>query len=352
MKKILVIEDNYEVRDNLCEILELSNYEVVSAENGKVGVNKILSETPDLIICDVMMPELDGFGVLKILNKNPKINHIPLIFLTAKAEKSDFRKGMGLGADDYITKPFDDVELLEAIEMRLAKAEKISVNQENNESSIDAFFSQARAQKEFDNLSIDREIRHYKTKDIIFEEGQTAHWLFFVVSGQVKVYNTNDYGKDLIVQVYNEGAFFGYQPLLLETPYKQSAACMEDTTLRLIPKKDFSTLITSNRDFSIQFIKMLTNRAEEAERKLIDMAYNSVRKKVASALVSFASDKKSNRDHSVTISISREDLASSAGTAKETLIRTLSDFKSEGLISIEKGTITLHDLDELNELIG
>ena len=116
MSKILVIEDNFEVRENLCEILELTGYEVYSAPNGKIGVQMAISKEPDLIICDVMMPELDGFGVLKILNRNTHTNDIPFIFLTAKAEKSDFRKGMGLGADDYITKPFDDTELLEAVE--------------------------------------------------------------------------------------------------------------------------------------------------------------------------------------------------------------------------------------------
>ena len=113
MKKIVVVEDNLEVRENLAEILSLSGYEVHEAENGKIGVKVIMETKPDLILCDVMMPELDGFGVLKVLNHNPELMHIPFMFLTAKAEKTDFRKGMGLGADDYITKPYDDVELLE-----------------------------------------------------------------------------------------------------------------------------------------------------------------------------------------------------------------------------------------------
>ena len=125
MQKILVIEDNQDVRENLAEILTLSNFDVITAENGKVGVQKALQESPDLIICDVMMPELDGFGVLHILSKKPKTADIPFIFLTAKAEKTDFRKGMNLGADDYITKPFDDMELLDAIEVRLKKTQRI-----------------------------------------------------------------------------------------------------------------------------------------------------------------------------------------------------------------------------------
>ncbi|MCB0555688.1 MAG: response regulator, partial [Phaeodactylibacter sp.] len=125
MKKILVIEDNGEVRENLEEILELSGYEVASAEDGKEGVEKALSNPPDLILCDVMMPHLDGFGVLNILSKKSSTANVPFIFLTAKAEKSDFRRGMNLGADDYITKPFYKDELLDVIETRLRKSEQL-----------------------------------------------------------------------------------------------------------------------------------------------------------------------------------------------------------------------------------
>src|SRR6202007_983354 len=104
---------------------ELSHYEVMEAENGKAGVDLITRELPDLVICDIMMPELDGYGVLHMLSKNPKTSAIPFIFLTAKAERGDFRKGMEMGADDYITKPFDDIELLRAVESRLKRSEML-----------------------------------------------------------------------------------------------------------------------------------------------------------------------------------------------------------------------------------
>src|SRR3954465_5515474 len=107
MKRILVIEDNEEVRENTSEILELSNYKVFTAENGKQGVEIATREKPDLIVCDIMMPVLDGYGVLHLLSKNQDTSMIPFIFLTAKSEKTDFRKAMELGADDYLTKPFD-----------------------------------------------------------------------------------------------------------------------------------------------------------------------------------------------------------------------------------------------------
>jgi len=123
MKKILVIEDNNEVRENIAEILELSTYRVVTAEDGKKGVELALREVPDLIVCDIMMPVLDGYGVLHLLSKHVETYGIPFIFLTAKSERTDLRKGMEMGADDYLTKPFDGIELLNAIEIRLKKAE-------------------------------------------------------------------------------------------------------------------------------------------------------------------------------------------------------------------------------------
>src|SRR5450432_3284488 len=125
MKKILVIEDNEEVRDNIAEILELSDFEVLQAGDGKAGVALALKESPDLIICDIMMPELDGYGVLHLLSKHKETYGVPFIFLTAKSEKTDLRKGMEMGADDYITKPFDGTELLNAVEIRLKKTESL-----------------------------------------------------------------------------------------------------------------------------------------------------------------------------------------------------------------------------------
>ena len=121
MKKILVIDDNTGIRENTAEILTLAGYKTSTAENGKIGVELAIREIPDLIVCDIMMPELDGYGVLHLLKKNPATEQIPFIFLTAKTERTDFRKGMEMGADDYITKPFDDLELLRAIEIRLKK---------------------------------------------------------------------------------------------------------------------------------------------------------------------------------------------------------------------------------------
>ncbi|MGQ4646657.1 response regulator [Lyngbya aestuarii] len=121
MKKILLIEDEEDIRENISEILKAENFQVIDTDNGHTGVQLAQKEFPDLIICDVMMPELDGFGVLSQLRQNPFTDAIPFMFLTAKAAKEDLRQGMELGADDYLTKPFTRNELLGAITARLEK---------------------------------------------------------------------------------------------------------------------------------------------------------------------------------------------------------------------------------------
>src|SRR5690554_1825161 len=123
-KTILIIEDHDDIRESTAEILDLAGYNVLTASEGKTGVEMALKHLPDLILCDIMMPVLDGYGVLYLLGKHAETSSIPVIFITAKAERADLRKGMEMGADDYITKPFDDMELLRAIESRFKKQDK------------------------------------------------------------------------------------------------------------------------------------------------------------------------------------------------------------------------------------
>ena len=120
--KVLIIEDEPEMRRNLLTILRLEKFRVAAAENGRVGIDLAKQEKPDIVLCDVMMPELDGHGVLRCLRDDPATASIPFIFLTAKGEKSDVRSGMNLGADDYLTKPVAKADLLAAITSRLARA--------------------------------------------------------------------------------------------------------------------------------------------------------------------------------------------------------------------------------------
>ena len=348
MKKILVIEDNLEVRENLAEILELDGYEVLQAEDGLQGVRHAQLESPDLILCDVMMPELDGFGVLHILSKKPKTADIPFIFLTAKSEKEDFRTGMNLGADDYITKPFTKHDLLQVVRLRLEKSERIKHAFDGTLDGLKTFVDEARGQKELEKLSKDREIRKYRKKDFIFQEGEFPKRLYFIASGKVKVFKTNEYGKEYITQIHQAGEFIGHQALIQGAPYSKSAMALEDCEISYIPKEDFQALLHLNRDFSARFIKMLANNMEEKESQLLSLAYNSIRKRVAEALVNL--EEKQEKEGKHEIKILRDDLAAIVGTAKESVIRNLTEFKTEGLIAIENGIISILNKDKLENM--
>ena len=344
MKKILVIEDHPDVRENIAEILTLSGYVASTAENGKVGAAKAQAELPDLILCDIMMPELDGYGVLHILSRQAKTADIPFIFLTAKADKEDFLRGMSLGADDYIVKPFDDVALLQTIENRLKKSERLRVASSPAGGSLDRFIDEARALEAINHLSDNRELRHYKKKDLIFRESEYPRWLYFVESGKVKIFKTSDDGRELIVKVAQTGDFLGFLALFKEDIYSESAAALEDCSIKLVPRQDFAALVFGNRDVNAHFIKMLANHITEREQQLIELAYHSVRKRVATALTHLCDQSGS------VIQLLREDLAALAGTAKETLIRTLTDFKNEGLVEINGGLVMVLQVEKLRAL--
>ncbi len=347
MKKILVIEDNAEVRENLEEILELSGYKVISAEDGTVGVEMALKELPDLVLCDVMMPKLDGFGVLNILSKKSITADIPFIFLTAKAEKSDFRRGMNLGADDYITKPFYKDELLAVIETRLRKSEQIRRKFERNENGLSAFINEARGFEELKKLSLERRVRHYKKREIIFEEGDYPRYLYFIQAGKVKIFKTNEDGKEYIVEILKEGDFAGYTDLIRDQKYAESASALDDTDVSLIPREDFISLLHANRDVASQLIKMLANNVTEKEEQLLNLAYHSVRKRVANAILLLDA-----KGGDAQINILRDDLARIVGTAKESVIRMLTEFREDGYIEINDGAIIIKNRQKLENLPG
>lgn len=345
--RILVIEDNLEVRENLEEILELYGYSVDSAEDGTIGVEKALINPPDLILCDVMMPKLDGFGVLNILSRKSKTADIPFIFLTAKAEKTDFRRGMNLGADDYITKPFYKDELLAVLETRLKKSERIKSKFDRTEQGLTAFINEARGYEELQKLSAERKTKSFKRRETLFEEGDYPRYLYFVNSGKIKVFKTNDDGKEYIISVCKPGDFFGHVDLIKNSRYTESSAALEESEVSLIPKDDFLTLLNANRDVASQLIKMLADNISEKEEQLLNLAYNSVRKRVADAVILL-----SQKTESAEINILRDDLARIVGTAKESVIRMLTEFKEDGYIEIKDGTITIRNEEKLKNLLG
>lgn len=353
MKTILLIEDNPDIRENAAEILELSNYRVLVAENGKLGLEMALQHHPDLILCDIMMPVLDGYGVLHALQRNEHTRNTPFIFLTAKTERMDYRKSMDMGADDFITKPFSGTELLNAVDGRLKKMKSIKDEITSGIEQLNELVSSLSGEEELNNLKEGRNINRYRKKQLIYTEGNHPNRLYYVVSGKVKTFKRNEDGKELVMELFGPGEFLGYVALLEGTPYKDTAEAMAETELAIIPREEFDSLLNRNVEVARKFIQLLARNVSEKENQLLGLAYNSLRKKVADALLMLRKKYTAeNREGQFYIEINREVLATIAGTATESLIRTLSDFRHERLIDINDGLITILNPRKLEDMVN
>ncbi|MFT3682170.1 MAG: response regulator [Ferruginibacter sp.] len=351
MKKILVIDDNNDIRENTAEILDLAGYTVLTAENGKAGAGVAVKEIPDLIVCDIMMPELDGYGVLHLLKQNAATSHIPFIFLTAKTERTDFRKGMEMGADDYITKPFDDLELLKAIEIRLKKMEILQSQFVPGDKGAGDLLKELNGSGLLP-VNPDRyESEQFTKKSMLYKEGARPRYLYHLRSGTIKTFRINEDGKEYITNLYKAGDYIGYPALLEDKSYDDNAEVLEDAELSLVPKEEFLKMVYNDINIASRFIKLISRNVKEKEERLLNLAYDSLRKRVAKGLVTIY--EKFNKDNEVpeAINISREDLAQYVGTATESLIRTLSDFKSEKLVEIKDGKIKILQLEKISNLL-
>jgi CheY-like chemotaxis protein/CRP-like cAMP-binding protein len=350
MNTVLVIEDNQEMIENIEAILRLGKYNVLTAFNGKAGVEVAQQHHPDLVLCDIMMPELDGYGVLHLLSKDPDTANIPFIFLTAKADKTDFRVGMNLGADDYVTKPFDGFDLLKVVEMRLKKNEMIISTYKNDLDGVNSFFNQAKELKEFQKLSEKRHVRLCHKKEFLFMEGQTLNDIYFINKGKVKTFKSNNDGKELITGIHMSGDFLGYVSVLEDSPTNDTASILEEAEIVIIPKQDFISLIYSSKDVARKFIKLLSNNLAEAENRLLDLAYQSVRQRVAGTVLKLEQQLAMPAKNEV-LTIGRRDISDIVGTATESLNRTLADFKDEGMIDIVNGGIKVLDRVKLEKVM-
>ncbi len=351
MKRILVIEDNPDMLDNIVEILELANYQVITAQDGKAGIALAREDHPDLILCDIMMPGIDGYGVLKILSVDPTTADIPFILLSAKSTKEDVRMGMDLGADDYLTKPFEEMELLNAIEGRLRFRERLSSQKEKQPDRPDRdahwhfLYSETKAINQILSPDITGAPYHYKKGTTIFVEDAYPRYVYYVRQGTVKIYTTNLDGKEFVTGIAREGDFFGYKAMLQNTPYIDSAITLAKTELLQIKGDDFFNLIHRHRDVSFMFLKKLAFDVQENKVKLLSLAYDSTRMRVAQALLRLC-----DKTDSCEIRITRDNLAQIVGAASESVIRILGEFKTEGLISTTGRTIELHDVQGLKNV--
>lgn len=349
MKKILLIEDDAVLRENTAELLELSNYNVFTASDGKKGVASAIENLPDIVVCDIMMPELDGYGVLENLSKNTKTKYIPFIFLSAKTERKDVRKGMDLGADDYITKPFSEEELVSAIESRIAKAAILKEEREKITNKTLEPESELRTLNDLKNFFDDNgQTFVYKKDTIIYENGDNSNYIYLIIKGLVKCFKFDEQGKELTTALYKEDDLFGYTSFTQNVPYQETATTIDEVELVGLPKSEIQAILNTNPKLTLDIIELLTDNIFGIKDQLLQMAYSSVHKKTAATILKFA--EKMNRKPEDLIKISRNDLASVAGIATETLIRTLSSFKKQGLIEIEGRSIRIIELEKLKNM--
>jgi CRP-like cAMP-binding protein/ActR/RegA family two-component response regulator len=347
MKTILLIEDNDFIRENTAEILELTGYTVRTAADGQAGVKLALAERPDLVLCDIMMPVLDGYGVLHIFNQNPRLAGVPFIFLTAKTERADLRHGMALGADDYLTKPFEKSDLLSAVSGRLSRFQHLKPAYDLRAGGLPEFLADAQQVGSLAGLSADRRPHAVPRKQLIYTEGDEATRLYFVQAGRVKISKTTAAGKELITGICGAGEFFGYRALLADSPHHDTAEALDDATLLYIPADDFTQLLLRNPAVSQQFVRMLAGRLDQQDAQLLDLAYSSLRKRVADSLLHLHAQQLVMAPADPLIQLAREDMAALIGTTPESLSRILSEFRQDEIIELTPKFIKILQPDKL-----
>nr|WP_309758920.1 response regulator [Flavobacterium sp.] len=335
MSKVLVIEDNIEISENIVEILELADYDVLVAKNGKQGVEMATMNLPDIILSDIMMPDLDGYGVLYLLNKNPETTTIPFIFITSKSERVDLRKGMEMGADDYLTKPFGRLELLNAIETRLKKKDCQDLYHSKSLENLDHLVLKNNGLTELKKIISERKTRFFKKNQIIHYEGDHATGIYLVMSGKIKTMKMAEDGRELMTGIYQADDFLGINIILSDNAHEDTATALEDSCLCFFPKTQFDEMLRLYPDVAGKFLEILSHEIRKKDGYLLQLAYQSVRKRISEAILRLY---QKHEDGIKTLSVSRDDLAALAGTAAETVSRTLTEFKNEGLIE-KKGSI-------------
>ncbi|WP_396596840.1 response regulator [Dokdonia sp. R86516] len=344
MKKVLLIEDDMALRENTAELLELSNYDVETAPNGRIGIEMAKANPPQIVVCDIMMPEVDGYGVLEALSSDPATSHIPFIFLSAKTEHKEIRKGMDMGADDYLTKPFEEEELISAIESRIAKAMILNSTIKDDAPVLEE--DSLRSLNELKNFFDDEGIEYsFKKGALIYKEGAHSNMIYLISRGVVKTHKMDENGKELITALFKADDFLGFTSFVDNIAYQESATAIEETTVVGVSKNELKDVLENSKNVSLQLMELLTDNLAEIKGQLLQMAYSSVRKKTAQTILQFAAIL--NKKPEEGIRIARNDLASVAGIATESLIRTLSGFKKEGLIEIEGRNIRLLNVEGL-----
>ena len=181
-------------------------------------------------------------------------------------------------------------------------------------------------------------------------DGDSPNFLYFVVSGKIKVFKSNEMGKEFIIDIYKEGDFLGYVALLVDNKYRESAMAIENSEVALIPRQDFFQLLHSNHEVSMKFIKLMSSNFSDAEEKLLKLAYDSARKRVAEAIIFVSKKYEIEGKNDLSFALLRENISALSGISPESVSRNLTDFKKEGLIETCNGSIKILNLKKLEVL--
>lgn len=345
---ILLIEDDETLLENTRELLEISGYDVITATDGFQGVELAKIHLPDLIVSDIMMPQLDGISAFQKLQMDNKTRKIPFIFMSVKSDPEDIRFGMNMGADDYITKPFREEDLINAIASRLAKRAILREKEKNKKTN------QAQT-KIIHNLD---ELRDYFGKygdyvdlekyEELYREDRHASYVYLLEQGLIKTFQLDEYGKELITSILKKGDFLGFYSFKTGGTYPETAEALEESRLLRISSEQFIETLLRNQDLTVEVAQMLSENLSVMRTHLLDMAYSSVLKKTTNTILEFA--EKIQGDPRESIKISRSDLASVAGISTESFIRSLSCLKKEGLIDIVGRDIKILNLEKLHAI--
>lgn len=353
LNKVLIIENDESVLKNLSEILVLAGYNVYRAMNGKVGIELAIKEEPNIILCSEILPELDGYGVLKIISKDENLRKIPVIFMSPKSCNENFRAAMNLGADDYLSIPFKDVQLLESIETRLRKFKFFNPKKmQDNIGNIDTLFNYNNAKIKMKSLYNQEDIQIFSAKESLYHTGGIPNAFYWLKKGMIKTYMINEQGKELITGLYGPGDLVGLIDLFGSNTYVENAKFIDDGMCVMISRKNFLQAIITDRDIAMYIYSKLNFSVNIRKERLLYMAYNSVRKRTADCLIWLCHIYNKENKYPFHINFSREDLASLVGTAKESVIRMLSNFKEEGIIETHSSELVILDRGKLDRVIG
>ena len=343
MKNILIIENDPELLSQYVDTLKNYGYEVIPALNSNIGIDFAFNKLPDLILCNTNLTDTDGFEILSILVSNAKTTKIPFIFLNQEANQEIVKKGIDYGADDFITRPFHSNQLIRCVENRINKLKNHNMAILPFGNTNDNNIQNGQSVEELLELISESKIRHVKKKQTLYYEGDYSQWLYLLVEGCIKTFKLTNDGRQLITGLYKPNSFIGLETLFLDTALTEIAEATVNSSLYFIPKSAILDLLEVHVDLNQQFLKILSISMQEKQNQLVELAYESVRKRLAQVLIRLSKDVVPIDQ----IEVSRDELAGLAGIANETVSRILTDFKECGLIERNGSLIHIIDLNGL-----